>query len=211
MFTHHIDDNLSHGASRLRTPTLENIREDLELLEKGILDFDSFMSGFAYHNHPVEAILTDKDQKLKSIRRSHNLRTDTGGTQQANALSGSVTSKANYIGLSVSTSAGSIVPATTDTALVNESGTSGQITGLSRVLAVFALTPITGGTSSTVQGTYKLTATWNNVTLSSNPSYVNGCAVFDAASIGNLWFEASITPISVGNGDNLSLSYTVNF
>lgn len=212
---HHADDNLSHGASRLRARTAENLKEDLDLFSQGVLDWKSFLSGYDYHNHPVEAIHTDKHGNLKSIRRTHNLRTNKGGIDQASVMSGTTTpGKAQYIALATAT----ISPLDTDTYLMTTGSAQAEETSasLARTLASYIQSvgqQPSGVGSSTAQGTYQLSVTWTNIQVAKT---VYGCGVFGGTTVGtpgsDLWFEAALgSSIGVSIGDNLTLTYTINY
>ena len=211
---HNLDDNMSHGASRLRSPSPQNYKEDLELFERGVLDWQSLLSGYQFHNHPVEAILRGPDKEIKAIRRTHNLRTNVGGADQASVMSGALNpGKAQYVALA----SASITPNDQDQWLGGwGASTQAEETSasLARLAATYAMVTAPAGTgASTAQGTYKLAASWSNIQVIRT---IYGCAVFGGASVGtpgsDLWFEAALSSsISVGVGDNLSLTYTINY
>ena len=201
----HLEDNMAHGASRIRTPNEANIKEDLELLKKGILDHHSFLSGYEYHNHPMEFRVTDQDGKLKQVCRTHNLRTNVGTADQGHIMSDSAYAggRAYYVGLTTT----QITPSTTELVL------SGELTGsgLGRVASTFLLSSSpTTASAQTQSGQYQLRASW---TSASATVVIWGCAVFNASTSGDMWFEAAIASpgVTVNNTDTLSLTYTINY
>jgi hypothetical protein len=69
-------------GKRLRDPDNElHVKRDLQLLKAGILDPESFESGYRFVQNPVELIIRNVEGKLKAIRRTKNLQTTMGRDQ----------------------------------------------------------------------------------------------------------------------------------
>lgn len=64
------------------------------------------MQGYRKAEHPVQVTVHDKNGRLKAVRRTHNLRTNVGGTWQANLMMGSTVM--GYQGTATATSATSL-------------------------------------------------------------------------------------------------------
>lgn len=67
---------------------LKDLREDLGLLRDGVLDFSSFRSGYTPVSNPVQVEVRSADGKLKSMRYTHNIRTNDGIDWQARMMGG---------------------------------------------------------------------------------------------------------------------------
>lgn len=201
-----LNESLDNASSRLRNINISDIMEDVHLLLRGVLDFRSFVMGYMKFNHPVEVKITSSSGEIKSLRRTHNLRTNKGGIDQANNMSGSTVGPAIYIGLSnnLSTSITSTL-----TSLPGEITTN----GLSRTASTFSITnaPVANQTT-TVGAAYTLTASWT--VSGSSVSNIQACAVFTGpttASPGDMWFISSFTPESANPGDTITLNYVINY
>lgn len=94
-------ESLTEPFVTLRKWTPEHLAEDIAHLNAGILDLSSFQHGYQKHDHAVQIEVRSHDGEkpedmsdeewhskgtLKAIRRSGNLRTDTGGDWQAAAM-----------------------------------------------------------------------------------------------------------------------------
>lgn len=62
--------------------------QDEELLKRGILDPMSMLSGYMEQHDPIRVLVHGADGVLKSLRYSHNIRTNTGGVFLVEAFLG---------------------------------------------------------------------------------------------------------------------------
>lgn len=123
----------------------------------------------------------------------HNLITNAGKdfiAQQIGAASGLATNGANYIALSPNTDA----PAAGDTTLAGEITTG----GLARSQGEYAHT--NGQSTLTVTETFTASATHNNV---------QKAGLFTASSGGTMMAENTFTSVSLANGDQLTITWTI--
>ena len=117
-------------GTRLRNPRI-HLKEDLNHLFSGVLDWRGFLSGYTLVRNPVEVVVRDKDGRIKAIRRSHNLRTTMGRDQlQRLQMFGNISANATY-------------------ATVRGAATSTTATTLTNTGAAF---PTTGGPNTGLQG-----------------------------------------------------------
>ena len=104
-----------------------------------------------------------------------------------------------YIALSTS----SLTPAKTDTTLSGETSNS----GVARTLGTQG--GYVGPASLDAAALYTVT---NTFTCGATPTTIVSAALFDAASVGNLFVEANLSSSAVLNtGDTLQITWTVNF
>lgn len=126
-------------------------------------------------------------------KKYHNLRTTVGGDWQASVMGNTAAppATANYIALSNDVGA----PAAGDTTLASEIAAN----GLSRAQGTYAHT--NGTASYTIQKVFTATGTQAS----------QKAALFNASSVGTLVFENTYTPVTVNNGDTLTVTWTINY
>lgn len=147
----------------------------------------------------IERVAADGTRTL--LLDGYNTRTDVGALWQAGIMGSTSGNPANYIALSTSTGASF---AKTDTTLSGEI-TSGTNAGLSRAQGTYQ--SYTAPSSFGGSASYQITKTFT----SSGTATVNSAALFDAASAGNLFVEASLSPAAtLASGDQIILTWTIN-
>jgi hypothetical protein len=130
---------------------------------------------------------------------NHNLKTTGGIDAIASQMANTSTQAAsgNYLALSTDAgapAAGDCASGSTTCTLTGEVSTS----GLQRAQAAY--------THTNGQATYTLTKTW---TASGTVSNVQKAGVFNAASSGTMIFENTFTPVTLNNGDQIQLTWTI--
>jgi hypothetical protein len=149
-------------------------------------------------NH-VELVITRANGATEYVD-GYNSRTNMGASWQAGVMGSAAGTPAKYVALSTT----SITPAATDTTLSGEI-TSGTNSGLVRTAGTYggytAPGSLGGSASYTITNTFVSAAT----------TTVNSAALFDAASAGNLFVEAVLSPAAtLASGDSIALTWTVN-
>jgi hypothetical protein len=94
---------LRPAPKRMRTFTKANIAEDLRLVLAGTMDLRSALQGYRkFSGNSVEVIVRDKNGRIKSMSRQHNLRTTQGRDNlQRLQMFGDITANAtSYTGVS---------------------------------------------------------------------------------------------------------------
>lgn len=127
------------------------------------------------------------------------MRTTAGASFQANQMSGTATTVANYIALTTNSSA----PLIGDTSLTGELAAASG--GLVRATAAFTITSNTG-----TSATYTLTKTFTANANDGASNTINKIGVFNAASAGTLVFETLVpnAPTLIP-GDSVAITETV--
>lgn len=127
------------------------------------------------------------------------MRTTAGASFQANQMSGTATTVANYIALTTNSTA----PAVGDTSLASELAAASG--GLIRATAAFTITSNTG-----TAATYTLTKTFTANANDGASNTINKIGVFNAASAGTLVFETLVpNPPTLIPGDSVAITETV--
>lgn len=139
----------------------------------------------------------------KSIGASYNSRVDKGAALTASLLAGSslgsITSPLPPLYVALSTS--SLTPAKGDTTLSGETSASGLARALGTAGTYTAPSVIDGAASYIVSKTFTSGAT----------ATIVSAALFDAASVGNMFVEANLSAsASVVSGDTLTINWTIN-
>lgn len=152
----------------------------------------------------IEAVITRANGKIE-ILRSFNSRVDVGAALSASLISGTTLgglttpAAAKYIALSTTT----LTPAKTDTTLTGETAA----TGLARALgtaATYTAPSVLDGAAS-----YILSKTFTN--SSAGSVTILSAAIFDAASVGNMFVEGNLSTSAVlAIGDQVTINWTVN-
>jgi len=133
-----------------------------------------------------------------------NSRTNSGAQWQATAMSGVAGTTSNGPATFVALSSAVITPAAADTTLSGEI-TSGQNSGLARAQGTAG--SYTAPASLGASASYQITKTFT----SAGTTTVNSAALFDAASGGNLFVEAVLSPAAtLASGDSIALTWSVN-
>ena len=158
------------------------------------------ISGF----NRIEAKITRANGKKEQMSPTFNSRVNKGGDLTGSLLFAttfnSITSPAapKYIALSTST----LTPAAGDTTLTGETAASGMGRALGTVGGYTAPSVLDGAASNTVSKVFTASGT---ITIVS-------AALFDAASLGNLFVEANLSSSAIlNNGDTLTITWTVNY
>lgn len=158
------------------------------------------LSGF----NRIEAIITRRDGTRELIY-SYNSRVDAGAALNASLISGStlggITSPgaAKYIALSTST----LTPAKGDTTLTGETAATGLARALGTAGTYTAPSTLDGAASYVLSNTFTNNSAGSVTILSS--------AIFDAASVGNMFVEGNLSTSAVlAIGDQLTVNWTVN-
>ena len=143
-----------------------------------------------------EVTLTlERAGRIIETREINNLITNAGLAVMAGSIVSDVsTTKFDYIGIGIGTTAASV----TDTTLVNEITTGGG----ARVA-----TTGTRATTSVTNDTAKFSATWTFTTTFA----VTEAGIFNASSAGTLLARTVFTAINVKNNDKLTVVWRVSF
>lgn len=146
----------------------------------------------------VRIVAAHSDGSVFYDHAIHNLRTTGGGDWQPSAMSNTAAQPAamNWIALSNDAAA----PAVGDCAAGSVTCTlASEITlnGLGRAQATYAHS---NGTS-----TYTLTKTFT----ATGTQAAQKAAIFNASSSGTMGFEAAFTQVSLGNGDTVTVTWTI--
>lgn len=162
-----------------------------------------FFLGISGYNQ-IEAIIRRGNGEIE-VLRSYNARTDSGAALIASLVAGSalggITSPAapKYMALSTS----SLTPAKTDTTLTGETAATGLARAVASAGSYVAPSALDGGAS------YVFSKTFTN----SSPGAVTiaSAALFDAASVGNLYVEGNLSAsATLQIGDDLTINWTIN-
>lgn len=162
----------------------------------------AYYAGISGYNR-VDAVIVRANGRVEKLWPSFNSRTDAGAALVSSLISGttlggiSSPSSAKYIANSTSV----LTPAKGDTTLTGEASTL----GLGRAVAAagtYTAPSVLDGAAS-----YILTKTFT----ASGSITIASTGIFDAASSGNLLAEANLTTAAaLGNGDTLTINWTVN-
>lgn len=135
---------------------------------------------------------------------SFNARVDKGAALTASLLSntalGSISSPSYpvYIALSTAT----LTPAKTDTTLTSETVVAGLTRAIGTVGNYTAPSVLDGAASYTLSKVFTLTGTSTTIV---------SAAIFDAASVGNMFVEANLSSsAAMSTGDQLTITWTIN-
>ncbi|HLI95651.1 MAG TPA: hypothetical protein VKT72_06140, partial [Candidatus Baltobacteraceae bacterium] len=177
-------DTITCGQSSIRDKRNPvHIREDLELVRRGILDRQSFASGYRKWNDTVETVFRNSRGKVTAIRRSHNSRTVMGRDQwQRLAMFGNISANATF--------ASAIGTASTTTATSLAIGSSGF--------------PTSGGPNGGLQGQIV-------VAMSSGTAVAWGVIVSNSATTLNVdqWYNPTSTTGAAGTTPSTTTPYIV--
>lgn len=133
-------------APPMRERTRDNIREDYDLVRRGILDPRSFREGYLAKANPVEIVVRHGQNhpnprlrgQLKAIRRSHNVRTNAGGRWLYSLLGGNtsatqgtatLTGTATGVTATTLTNTGAAFPASTAVTAGNDTTNASALAG----------------------------------------------------------------------------------
>lgn len=164
------------------------------------IGYHAGISGF----NMVEVTITRANGKIERMMPSYNARVNVGAGIVAylmtNSNLASLTSPTFPI--YIANSANSLTPAAGDTTLSGEISTNGLGRALGTIGGYSAPAALDGAASYTISKTFTASGTQT----------VQSAALFDAASVGNLFCEANFTSsASLQNGDQLTVTWTVNF
>lgn len=141
----------------------------------------------------------------KYIGSSYNSRVDKGAALAASLMSGSSLGSISsplpplYIALSTA----SLTPAKGDTTLTSETVVSGLARALGTAGTYTAPAALDGAASYVITKMFTAGVT--------GPTVIQSAALFDAASTGNMFVEANLSAsASLGNGDTLTITWTIN-